>query len=227
MGKLVAVGTGARSAEESSRSVPRDLPESGDLWLVIVAGLFGGTDATRNFATVITWYLWFFAVSVLTIGVGRAWCMVCPFGALAEWVQRWAVWRRRGRSLGLGRHWPRSLARWGLGPAIAVFGAMTWAEEYFNVAGPGNPRFTSVLVISVLALALLCSLIFERRTFCRYLCPLGVVIGCLGASGVAAGMRARDRQRCLDCATKDCMRGSEGGYGCPCGTNGPPVRART
>jgi hypothetical protein len=58
-------------------------------------------------------------------------------------------------------------------------------------------------------------LLFERRTFCRYICPLSTLIGTVGSMGSVAGFRTRDREVCLSCRTKDCMRGSEKGYGCP------------
>src|SRR5450759_1577673 len=58
-------------------------------------------------------------------------------------------------------------------------------------------------------------LAFDRLTCCRYLCPLTSISGTVGSTGMVAGMRTRDREICLTCATKDCMRGSERGYPCP------------
>jgi NosR/NirI family nitrous oxide reductase transcriptional regulator len=191
------------------------LPNQIIFWLVILAGILGAADPTRNFATVITWYIWFAAVFLLMVGVGRAWCLMCPFGGLAEWVQRLSLWKRHPRVLGLGRRWSRSLSRFGLIPSLVVFVVLTWFEEFFNIAGPGVPAYTSYLVFFIIALALATFLVFERRTFCRYLCPLSGLIGTVGATGMVAGFRTRNRNVCLACPTKDCMRGSERGYGCP------------
>ena len=47
------------------------LPNQLIFWFVIVAGLFGVAVPTRNFSTVITWYVWFCVVFLLTVGVGR------------------------------------------------------------------------------------------------------------------------------------------------------------
>jgi hypothetical protein len=71
------------------------------------------------------------------------------------------------------------------------------------------------MVVSIVASAALVFLVFERRTFCRYLCPLSALIGTVGAMGSAAGFRTRDRNVCLTCSTKECMRCGEDGYGCP------------
>jgi hypothetical protein len=92
---------------------------------------------------------------------------------------------------------------------------MTWAEEFLNIAGPGKPIFTGLLVLFIISLAVGTFLVFDRRTFCRYLCPLSCLVGSAGSTGMVAGMRTRDREVCLTCTTKDCMRGSERGYPCP------------
>ena len=191
------------------------LPNQIIFWLVIVTGLVGILAPTHNFATVITWYIWFCAVFLLMVGIGRGWCVMCPFGGFAEWVQRHTFWKRHAISIGLHLRWPERLTKWALLPSVAMFLGLTWFEEYFNIAGPGDPRFTSFLVFFVIGSALITFLLFERRTFCRYLCPLTALIGTVGSTGMVAGMRTRDRGRCLTCPTKDCMRGSERGYPCP------------
>ncbi len=191
------------------------LPNQIIFWIVITAGLFGVAAPTRNFATVITWYIWFCAVFLLMVGVGRGWCAMCPFGGFAEWIQRRTLWQRKPRSMTLGRRWSRDLSRYGLLPSVVLFIVLTYFEEYFNIAGPGEPRYTSYLVLSVITIALISFLVLERRSFCRYLCPLSALIGTVGATGMVTGFRTRNREVCLECKTKDCMRGSERGYPCP------------
>jgi NosR/NirI family transcriptional regulator, nitrous oxide reductase regulator len=184
-------------------------------WTVIFVGLLGTAIPGLNFGTAITWYLWFCMVFVLMVVVGRAWCAMCPFGGFAEWVQRRTFWRRTQRALGLGRKFPEPLARYGFLLPVASFLALTWIEEFFNIAGPGNPADTSWMVVGIVSSALIFFLVFERRTFCRYLCPLTTLIGTVGSMGSVAGFRTRDRDVCLTCKTKDCMRGGENGFGCP------------
>ncbi len=191
------------------------LPNQIIFWVVIVAGLFGAAIPTRNFSTVITWYIWFCAVFLLMVGVGRGWCVMCPFGGFAEWVQRRTFFKRLPYAVTLGRRWSRSMSRYGLIPSALLFVILTWFEEFYNIAGPGVPAYTSYLVFGVIGTALATFLIFERRTFCRYLCPLSALIGSVGATGMVAGFRTKNRDVCLSCRTKDCMRGSENGYGCP------------
>lgn len=191
------------------------LPNQIVFWAVIIGGFVSGLAGTQEFGTAITWYVWFCLVFLMVIGVGRAWCAMCPFGGAAEWVQRLTFWRRGREPIGLNRRWPESWARYGLLPSVGAFLLLTWFEEYNNIAGPGRPILTAIMVSLIVGTALVMFLVFERRTFCRYLCPLTALIGTVGATGTMAGFRTRDRSVCLSCATKDCMRGSEIGYGCP------------
>jgi NosR/NirI family transcriptional regulator, nitrous oxide reductase regulator len=191
------------------------VPNQVIFWTVIFVGLAGTAIPGLNFGAAITWYVWFCLVFVMMVVVGRAWCAMCPFGGFAEWIQRRTFWRRTQKTLGLGRKFPEPLARYGFLLPVAAFLALTWIEEFFNIAGPGNPADTSWMVVGIVASALIFFLVFERRTFCRYICPLTTLIGTVGSMGTAAGFRTRDRDICLTCKTKDCMRGGENGFGCP------------
>jgi NosR/NirI family nitrous oxide reductase transcriptional regulator len=191
------------------------LPNQIIFWTVIFVGLLGTAVPGLNFGTAITWYIWFCLVFVLMVVVGRAWCTMCPFGGFAEWVQRRTLWQRTQKALGLGRKFPEPLARYGFILPVGTFLLLTWIEEYFNIAGPGTPAATSWMVVGIVTSALVFFLVFERRTFCRYLCPLTAIIGTVGSMGSVAGFRTKDRSVCLSCQTKDCMRGGENGFGCP------------
>ncbi len=191
------------------------LPNQIIFWIVIATGIFGVTDPGRNFGPAITWYLWFCVVFVLMAVIGRAWCAMCPFGGFGEWIQRRTFFQRTQKTLGLGKKLPESWAGHGLLISSIVFVILTFFEEFFNIAGPGVPIATSLLVLSIVSFATLSFLLFERRTFCRYLCPLSSVVATAGAMGSVAGFRTKDRNVCLSCKTKDCMRGGEDGFGCP------------
>ena len=184
-------------------------------WLVVILGFVGISTPELNFGTAITWYIWFALMFTMTLAVGRGWCMVCPFGGFGEWIQRKTFFKRTQKALGLGWRMPEKFAKYGLVISAIVFLIMTWAEEFFNIAGPGFPYETSFMVLGIVGAATLVFLLFERRTFCRYFCPLSSLIGTAGSNGVIAGFRTRDRQKCIDCKTKDCMRGGEKGFGCP------------
>lgn len=194
------------------------LPNQILFWVVIVLGFVGVTTFEENFATCITWFVWFTLVFLLIVLTGRGWCAVCPFGGLAEWIQRGRLWHGRGERtehIGKPRPLPDWLARHGYLTTAATFGVLTWVEEYFEVADTAAPSATSWTVIGIIVFALVAFLAFERRAFCRYLCPLGGLIGVLGAGAPVLGFHTRDRRVCRQCTTKECLRGNERAYGCP------------
>jgi polyferredoxin len=194
------------------------LPNQILFWVVIIVGFVGIAEFELNFATTITWFLWFSLVFVLIVVSGRGWCAVCPFGGMAEWIQRGRLWHRRGPDLrrpGLARPVPAWLSRYGYVPTAIMFGLLTWLEEYFEVPDGSPPARTSWTVIGIILIALLTFLAFERRAFCRHLCPLGGLIGVLGAGAPVTGFKARDREVCLQCTTRDCLHGNDQAYGCP------------
>jgi polyferredoxin len=189
-------------------------PSTAVFFAIIVSGLVGTSDPVLNL-TAITWYLWFCLVFVMLVVAGRAWCAMCPFGAIGDWFGRQEVFVRFQRRLGLGRPVPDWIARYGFLLSIGTFIGLTWFEEFFNVGGPGAPHDTSIMIGGLVAVAAFFFLVFERRSYCRYICPLTALEGTVGAIGSAAGFRTKDRDVCLTCETKDCMRGGENGHGCP------------
>ncbi|CAG0930729.1 hypothetical protein TFLX_01906 [Thermoflexales bacterium] len=77
-----------------------------------------------------------------------------------------------------------------------------------------QPSVTGAVLLLFLIIALATSLIFERRTFCRYLCPVGGFIG-LYAQVAPVEMRVKDPAVCAGHTQKSCYTGSVDGYGCP------------
>jgi hypothetical protein len=67
-----------------------------------------------------------------------------------------------------------------------------------------------------LFIAIGASLIFERRAFCRYLCPVGGFVG-LYSQTAPIEVRVRDTAICAAHSTKTCYTDSKDGYGCPWG----------
>jgi hypothetical protein len=66
----------------------------------------------------------------------------------------------------------------------------------------------------MILLAVGMSMLFERRSFCRYVCPVGGFIG-LYSNLAPVELRVIDTQVCKAHASKSCYQGSENGYGCP------------
>ncbi len=192
------------------------------LALVLTAGFRGSPVADRNIATVLTWTVWWTLLVVDIVLLGRMWCLVCPWEALASWLRRLAFWRRTDEPLTLNLPWPRWLRN--IYPATVLFVGLTWLELGWGVTL--NPRATAYLGVLMVMLAVLPALIFERRSFCKYGCLVGRICG-LYSMVAPVELRARDTEVCRSCKTLDCLRGNEKGYPCPTGLCPGTLEANT
>ncbi len=178
--------------------------------VVILSGLFGTPVGNSNFSIIFVWIVWWALLIMLLIPLAsRLWCTTCPIPALGEWVQRGAiVGRRIGRPFGLNLAWPRPLRNIWLQNfsfvAVAMFSAIILTR----------PVVTAWVLAAFIALALGSMLIFQRRVFCRYICPVGGFIG-LYAMTAPVEIRVKDPDVCLKHCAAECVRGSPNGYGCP------------
>ncbi|RMG42565.1 MAG: 4Fe-4S binding protein [Acidobacteria bacterium] len=178
--------------------------------LVLAAGFAGNQRPERNIAPVLTWTIWWTWLAFVILFLGKIWCTACPFVTIADGIAALGRLRRSGRPFGLGLRWPRRLRN--IWPATALFVGLTWLELGYGVTT--KPWLTAVLGVAMVAMATASVLIFERRAFCRYACLVGRVSG-LYALCASSELRARDRNVCRECATRDCYHGAPGAAPCP------------
>nr|NIR31138.1 4Fe-4S binding protein [Gammaproteobacteria bacterium]NIT64277.1 4Fe-4S binding protein [Gammaproteobacteria bacterium]NIW03442.1 4Fe-4S binding protein [Gammaproteobacteria bacterium]NIY32857.1 4Fe-4S binding protein [Gammaproteobacteria bacterium]NIY42053.1 4Fe-4S binding protein [Gemmatimonadota bacterium] len=166
----------------------------------------------RNFTIVFVWIGWWALLILVTVPLlGRGWCSICPIPVLGEWVQRGAILGPQpGRGWGLDRRWPRGLRNIWLQNAGFVMLAL------FAVVILTQPLVTSLVLLALFVLAFGASLFFERRAFCRYLCPVGGFIG-LYSQMAPVALRVKDTAICVSHREKTCYTGNAEGYGCPWG----------
>ncbi len=178
--------------------------------LAILAGLFGTPAGSRNFGIVFVWIVWWALLMLILVPfAGRLWCTMCPIPAPGEWLQRRAfIGPRGGKLTTLGRRWPRPLNN------IWLQNALFLAVVLFSKVILTTPLVSSVMLLLFVALAILTSLLFERRVFCRYICPVGGFIG-IYSQLAPVEVRIKDRALCSTHQTKTCYVGSASGYGCP------------
>jgi polyferredoxin len=138
----------------------------------ILIGFFGSPVGSQNFAIIFVWIAWWTALKLFFIPLGgRSWCSICPLPMPGEWLQQGGLISKSSRRLGLGLRWPRYLRGYWLQASlflvIGLFSAVTLT----------NPRVTSWVLLGLVLLAIVLSLVFERRAFCSYLCPIGGFTG--------------------------------------------------
>jgi polyferredoxin len=177
--------------------------------LVIVAGLYGRQEPGANVATLLTWTYWWILLVLVIMFFGKVWCYVCPWDALATWLERLTFWKV---TPGLSARWPWPKALRNLYPAAVLFVGLTWLELGYGVTT--KPEMTAWLALLMFFLAFVPALLFDRRSFCRYGCLVGRISG-LYSLFSSLEIRARDREVCRSCTTHDCLKGNERGYPCP------------
>ena len=180
------------------------------LVLVVFAGFFGIQNSNKNLATISIWVIWWSLLIISLALFGRIWCLMCPFGAIGDWVQRRTFYKQTSDTFSLNRKWPAKFRNLSL--AALFFLLITWADFQFNLVN--SPLNTSYFIVALLGLIVIISILFERRSFCRYVCPITGLIG-LYSMFAPLELRAKEKETCKTCKEKYCISGNENGYACP------------
>jgi hypothetical protein len=176
----------------------------------VLAGLVGTPVGSHNFSIVFVWIAWWAILILVAVPFfGRGWCAVCPIPLPGEWLQRGAVLGPPDKKpKWLNRRWPRAFRNIWLQNASFLLLAL------FSSVLLTTPKITGIVLAAMLFAAIGLSMVFERRSFCRYLCPVGGFIG-IYSQTAPIELRIKDKQVCASCVGKPCYHGSSAGYGCP------------
>jgi transcriptional regulator with AAA-type ATPase domain/NAD-dependent dihydropyrimidine dehydrogenase PreA subunit len=169
---------------------------------VVVVLLFAGPQTRdRNVALHLFWAWWWPLVLIGFPFVGRLWCSICPFMIYGEVTQKLSLWLLP-RAL---KRWPRQEAeRWGGWFLFGLFALILIWEEVWNLEN--TAYLSSCLLLLITAGAVIFSAIFERRFWCRYLCPIGGMNG-LFAKLSMTELRAQQGTCSAECTTYQCYKG--------------------
>jgi hypothetical protein len=186
-------------------------------YLFLIAGLFGTPIGNRNIIIVFVWILWWFVLIAVMMPFGsRLWCTMCPLPFAGDWLQRKAVLKvRSGKSpgtenkfFGLQKRWPKRLSNiW-----LQNFGFLFLAT--FSALLVTRPLVSAIVFGVLIFLAAALALLYRLRTFCNYVCPISGFLS-LYAMTSTVELRSADKDVCLKCTTKSCIRGSDKGWACP------------
>ncbi|GCE76708.1 4Fe-4S binding protein [Cellulomonas biazotea] len=179
------------------------IPVAAVFGLVAYQLLVGPDSAHDNAGTALMWVLWWPVIPIVFVLLGRFWCAVCPFGAISDFVQRW---------VGVNRPVPNFLKNYGIWIIDASFLAITWADHVWGVVE--SPWGSGVLLLILTTAVIASGALFQRRTFCRYLCFLGGLSGNYARVGMVE-LRA-DTGICKTCKARAvCYNGNDKVAGCP------------
>ncbi len=157
---------------------------------IVLAGLVGEQTST-NPAVLLTWILWWPAVIFTFFLGGRIWCTICPFGYLGDVAQKILSLRRKAPRI-LRNMWWR----------LALFLTLTWLTTLFAL--DRMPNSTAYLALALTTGAVVLGFVYEKRTFCRFVCPVGGIFG-LYSMTAPVHLGVKDKHICqTECKGKDC-----------------------
>jgi len=187
------------------------------LYTVVVMVLFLAPQTRgRNVALNLFWAWWWALILIGFPFVGRLWCSICPFMIYGEVTQKLSLWLFP-RKL---KTWDRDFSdRWGGWFLFGLFVLIYLWEELWDLQN--NAALSAYLLLLITAGAVICSLIFERRYWCRYLCPIGGMNGLFAKLSITE-IRANQGTCSAECTTYQCYKGGvQKGEGLE--TNGCPL----
>jgi hypothetical protein len=115
--------------------------------LILVAGLVGSTNQTRNIAPLMVWVIWWVGVAYLSALVGNVWPLINPWRIVFDWVDGLVRRSDPDARLSLDLPYPSRLGVW---PAVLLFFAFAWIEIAYHDPARPSTLATMILVYSVI-----------------------------------------------------------------------------
>ena len=187
-------------------------------WLFVVVNLvlwLGPQDRAANPMLNLFWAWWWPLILLSYPLVGRLWCAICPFMVWGQIAQKLTPWRKKS--------WPHGdMDRWGAPVLAAGFAVILLWEEVWNLEN--TAWLSSCLLLLITAGAVVGSLLFEKRFWCRYLCPVGGMNGLFAKLSILE-LRAESGTCSGSCSSYACFKGGAADGegletdGCPLGSH--------
>ncbi|MFQ6054364.1 MAG: 4Fe-4S binding protein [Methanosarcinales archaeon] len=178
--------------------------------VILMAGVVGGVSAGNyNFGITFVWIVWWVLLMMIMVPFfSRVWCLGCPLPAFGEWLQRRGFIGVRNKLFGLNKRWPKKFRNMWL--MNFLFLGVTFTTGFITT----RPIATFILLMAIIGVAIILSMVYEKRVFCLYLCPVSGFLG-LYSNIAMTEIRRKDPEVCRKHKIKECVLGNEKGYACP------------
>lgn len=144
-----------------------------------------------NLANLLVWSYWWPILILVTIIWGRLWCTVCPVEFLSRICSRF----------GLKLTPPKFIrSRWLIVLLYAFISIV--AVRYWDIHRV--PHYMALYLIIAFTAAVLVGLLFKERSFCKYFCPIGLLLAFYSLMS-RWGIHVKNQPACKLCKEKNCM----------------------
>lgn len=181
------------------------------LGIVLYFLFFGSPSDEYNPGSYILWYLWWAALPLTFIVLGRMWCSICPVGFFTELAQKIVPKRPL--------HWPKKLQSYEIILLATSLLGIHFLNLWFNFEE--NILNGGILILFLVGISCLLALLFHKRIWCRTFCPLGAFGGIM--SNISVFRLSINKKKCgKPCAETVCSSSvSENKNECPMGIEVP------
>ena len=169
------------------------------IFIAILFVLFLGPQARDHSAALtVFWAGWWPAVMLSFPLLGRIWCSICPFMIMGEFAREAVT----GAGIEL-KKWPKWAETIGPQFAAGLFFLILMWEELWEL--PQNGALSAWLLLLITSGAVFNSVQFEKRVWCRHLCPIGAMCRTFGTMSM---IEVRSfKANCQGCTNPQCVNG--------------------
>ncbi len=166
------------------------------LGLVIATGFGGDSNSVLNFSPTFVWVIWWVGMSITVALLGNIWALVNPWKILFGWAE--GVYRlvRPGHELTMGLDYP---AKYGIWPALALFGLFTWIQDAYPKTDIPSQIATMAVVYTVITLGGMA--VFGKHQWLRKGEAFTVIFGLLSRFSITE-VRTNGHDACQTCSAQ-------------------------
>ena len=169
----------------------------------VLALFFGPAESEKNIGITLSWVIGWPVLYFSFFFLARLWCSVCTLAVPGRLVQ--AIWKPE-------RNTPEFIKKYSGWIMASLCIIVLWVEIVWNAYS--NPFLGGWVILAVTLGSFVFSILYKRRVWCRYVCPLGAINAIFAMPSILE-LRA-NRHLCLNrCREHVCFGAENEQEGCP------------